>query len=491
MTPGAALQNGGAVPLAEIPVLDPGAFRRTVLDGVGSGCRVSSLFVAPLPDGPGIVAVLSDPGTGRIGIVSEAAEPEIPSLTPECPQVHAFEREMAELHGIRFTGHPWPKPVRGAAGKRSPARLSEFFRIEGEEIHEVAVGPVHAGIIEPGHFRFQCHGETVLHLEISLGYQHRGIEPLLASSGDATRMRLVETIAGDTTVGHATAYCAALEGLGGTEVPARAQVLRGIALELERLANHVGNLGALSGDIGFLPTQSFCGRIRGDILNLTAVLCGNRFGRGLIRPGGLSEDVPGEETDRMAGALRDIVRDAEGAVGLLWETPSVLSRFEGTGTVDGATAREIGLSGPAARACGVDADVRRDLPSGIYRMVHVPVSVWDTGDVLGRALVRWMEVQRSAAFVLEQLASLPGGPVWSPPGPPAAGSLSVSMTEGWRGEICHAVLTDAEGRPAAIKVTDPSLRNWLGLACAVRNQQISDFPLCNKSFDLSYCGHDL
>jgi Ni,Fe-hydrogenase III large subunit len=491
MIPGVVMMNGGSVGLGQVPLLPVMEFRKAVLDGVEEGARVSSMFAYSSAGDTRIYVVLSSAATGQLFAFSTIPGGEMESLTPHCPQVHLFEREIAEEQGIRFIGHPWPKPVRLAAGHKSAEREAEFFRIEGEEIHEVAVGPVHAGIIEPGHFRFQCHGEMVQHLEISLGYQHRGIERMLPASGAALRMHLIETLSGDSTIGHATAYCSALEGLGGTDVPARAQVMRGVALELERLANHVGDLGALSGDIGFLPTMSYCGRIRGDILNLTAVLCGNRFGRGLVRPGGLGFDAGRAEADTITARLPLIMRDAESAVSLLWDNPSVLSRFEGTGTVDRRTATEIGLVGPAARASGIETDARHDLPSGIYRMVHIPMSVWDSGDVLGRALVRWMEIQRSAAFVLEQLASLPGGEAAVTPGPMRADAMSVSVVEGWRGAICHAVLTDGQGRLWQARVTDPSFHNWFGLACVMRNQQISDFPLCNKSFNLSYCGHDL
>ena len=358
-------------------------------------------------------------------------------------------------------------------------------------MHEVAVGPVHAGVIEPGHFRFQCHGETVLHLEISLGYQHRGVEESLHGGPDGRAVHLAETLAGDSSIGHAIAFCQAVEALSGCVVPARAQAIRAVGLELERAANHVGDLGALAGDVGFLPTSSWCGRIRGDILNMSALLCGSRFGRGLVRPGGTGFDLD----DARAGMLRERIasaaRDARDACSLLWTTPSVIARFEGTGTLSPETAREIGLVGPAARASGIDRDVRRDLPTGIYGFSHIPVSTWQTGDVFARAQVRWLEVQRSFAFIDEQLRALPSGECRVAAGRLAPRRIAISLVEGWRGEVCHVALTDSAGRFGSYKVVDPSFHNWFGLALAMRGGEISDFPLCNKSFNLSYCGHDL
>lgn len=369
--------------------------------------------------------------------------------------------------------------------------VTDFFRVQGDAVHEVAVGPVHAGVIEPGHFRFQCDGEVVLHLEIALGYQHRGVERALAGGPTKRTLAVMETVAGDTSVGHALAYCEAIEALGDAGVTVRAQGLRGIALELERMANHTGDLGALAGDVGYLPVAAYCGRIRGDLLNLTALLCGSRFGRGLIRPGGVGFDVDAARRRELSERLGTVMADLENAVGLLWGTPSVQARFEGTGAVSGGDSRTLGLVGPVARACGLDRDVRQEFPAGIFRFAQIPVSTCQSGDVFARAYVRWLELQRSAAFVREQLDGLADGSVCVRVGALAANHFAVALVEGWRGEICHAVMTDDDGRFARYKVVDPSFHNWPGLALALRNQAISDFPLCNKSFNLSYCGHDL
>ena len=282
-----------------------------------------------------------------------------------------------------------------------------------------------------------------------------------------------------------------VEALARCQKTPRAQSVRGIALELERLANHVGDLGALANDIGFLPTASYCGRIRGDFLNMTAALCGSRFGRGMIRPGGVGFGVDETIVGELLKRLEEAERDTTGAVELLWDTPSVMARLEDTGPVPKGVAQQLGLVGPAARACGMRRDARNDHPSGIFRFAHIPVSTWDTGDVFARAYVRWLEVQRSIDFVREQLRALPPGEARSRVGTLAPDELAVALVEGWRGELCHVALTDGTGRFERYKVVDPSFHNWTGLAYALRGQQISDFPLCNKSFNLSYCGHDL
>ena len=478
------LRNGAAIEEQSIPLLSPEEFRRAVLGGVASG-RIVAYFGRPLEGRVRLYALLADDGAGTLTAQATEVSDHLDSLTPDCPQAHYFEREIFEQHGVRMLDHPWLKPVRGHA------EPYPFFRVEGEEIHEVAVGPVHAGLIDPGHFRLQCHGEKVISLEIHLGYQHRGVEEALAGGPGKRSPLLAECIAGDTSVGHALAYAQAVEALAELTVPPRAQAIRAIALELERIANHVGDLGALGSDIGFLPTSAWFGRLRGEFLNLLAELSGSRYGRGLIRPGGVRFDLPeplAEEAARRLTRARDELREV---AGLFFATSSVRSRLEGVGTLTRHACDELALLGPVARACGAPRDVRRDHPPARGSAAPIPVASAATGDVLARAQVRWIEAQRSLEFVIEQLRSLPAGTIREVCGPPAPGRLAVSMVEGWRGEIAHVAFTGEDGRFLRYKVKDPSFQNWSGLALALRGMQISDFPLCNKSFNLSYAGHDL
>ena len=495
------LRNRRAIPWPAIPLERPAAFRDTVLEAVGEGWRLVTFF--GLPDGgteTRLVAVLADDGRGELGALSARVGERYEALTPDCPQAAPFEREIAEQCAVVPEGHPRLTPLRrqppdhAPVGRQAPPPDREaypFLRVEGEEVHEVGVGPVHAGIIEPGHFRFQAHGESVLALDIMLGYQHRGVECLLERFDPERGVLIAESIAGDTVIGHAGAYCGAIEALARSRKTPRAQSIRGIALELERLANHIGDLGALAGDVAFAPAAASLGRLRGEALNLLMTLTGNRYGRGLVRPGGVGFDIENDLALAMrerVGRLRD---DLAPALRVLFDSASVQARFEGVGVVPKHACTANGYVGPVARASEVARDVRHDHPYGIFRFAHIPVATAWAGDVLARALVRRLEIERSLEFLIEQSGALPKGEVRVPCGTLRPDELAVAMVEGWRGEIVHVAVTDHSGRLRRHKVKDPSFHNWPALALAMPGNEISDFPLCNKSFNLSYAGHDL
>lgn len=493
------VRNAEPVALEAVPCLSFDAFQEALTAALSAGLNLVALpAVGDRKRAKEIVAVLRHDQPGRLYLLRTEKPEKWLSMAGRFPQIAPFERELAEETGIRLSGHPRSVPLRylhrADIGEEKGRYIGshDFLSAEGEEIHEVAVGPVHAGIIEPGHFRFLCHGETIFHLEISLGYQHRGIESALCNRLPDRRLTLLmETLAGDTSIGHTLACCQALEGLAGCQVSRRAMDIRAIALELERIANHVGDLGAMAMDVGYAPTASFCGRLRGAFLNITAMLCGNRYGRGVVVPGGAAYDVDQELAASMAGLVSQHFSDVTEAANLLWNTPSVLARFEETGSLSRGQAEELGLVGPAARACGLEIDTRVDFPTGAYLYHRLPVSVWFTGDVHGRAFVRWLEIKRSVAFILARLQLLSQGTIQQDVQPLAPEQLVVSLVEGWRGAICHVVVTGMRGEIKTYKVVDPSVHNWPGLSLAVRGEGIMDFPICNKSFNLSYCGHDL
>ena len=494
---------GTAVPLSEVKDLPLDALRSEVVTAVANGNRLGCWC----GDGAGrIIAVMVDDAGGILRIARALVTDRYPALTPACPQAHLFERELAEQYGVIPVGHPWFKPVRyhhrltpgpDAWGRAPdaiiPPGVTDMFTVLGESVHEVAVGPVHAGVIEPGHFRFQCHGEQVFHLEIHLGYQHRGIERALIGGPHPRTIYQMETAAGDSSIAHAWAHCQVVEALAGIQAPERAQWLRSLMLEFERLANHTGDLGALAGDAGFLPTASFNGRIRGDFLNLSAVVCGSRLGRGMLCPGGIRFDVDNARAEDLRRRLDRAGADALHSSELLFRASSVQARFEGVGVVRPEDAETAGLVGVARRACGVARDARYDHPpGGIARPASPPVSVIG-GDVNARAQVRLLEMQNSLSlsrFLIDRLSSMTR-PIRANPQPLRGEHIAVGLIEGWRGPVLHLGLTDTSGRFSRYKIVDPSFHNWFGVMLAMRDEQISDFPLCNKSFNLSYCGFDL
>lgn len=480
---------------ASVPFLDGASWADALREKLTAGAVPVAFFGEKEEGGTRVWCILGERSEGQLCITSTRV-PEsgarIESVSGDFPAMGLFESELFEQTGIVPEGHPWLRPVRTGKAWRKEGVPYAFYRVAGDEVHEVAVGPVHAGVIEPGHFRFQCHGEQILHLEIGLGFQHRGVEALIPQSTPARRLALVESIAGDSVVTHACAYCGALESLSGAALSLREHAVRGIAAELERVAMHLASLGGIATDVGFaLPAAALSG-LRTLVINLSAALCGSRFGRGWIVPGGVRFDVDVPWIAKAREVLERVRRDFADIKALLFGAASALARFEDTGIVTAEMAREIGLVGSAARASGVERDVRLDFPYGIFRYASIGSDVLESGDVYARAEIRALEIAHSIDFVLEQLEHLPRAKKHkAAPETPAKNALVVSLAEGHRGEIAHVLLTGAEGELAAVKIKDPSFHNWQGLAAAVRENGISDFPLCNKSFDLSYAGFDL
>jgi Ni,Fe-hydrogenase III large subunit len=412
-------------------------------------------------------------------------------LTTELPELHCFERELHEQLGVRIAGHPWLKPIRFEGGDQAAMGSYPFYRVEGKEVHEVAVGPIHAGVIEPGSFRFMCFGEHVLHLEIHLGYQHRGAEARLLERDPRALAPLVETIAGDTSIGHCWAYCAAIERLAGVEVDEETDIARALALELERIAMHLAGLAGMSADVGFLPGASTYGRLRTTAINTTMRLCGSRFGRGALRPASNGIRLDAELAALVRSNLELLRRDVAIIDDCFLAARSVRHRLAGVGELSPETTRQLGVVGMAARSAGVAIDGRA-VPAGIYRRYPMAVRTEPTGDCWARARLRISEIDASLTWC-ETVMAEPRA--WTPQRTAvpalAPSQVAIALVEGWRGEVVHCLETDAAGALLHYKVQDPSLRNWMALALAVRGNEISDFPICNKSFDLSYSGHDL
>lgn len=416
------------------------------------------------------------------------------SITARHPAAQVLEREMWEQTGLTPAGHPWLKPVRYEGARQQHMDKHPFFTVRGQEVHEVGVGPIHASVIEPGHFRFMCHGERVHHLELQLGYQHRAVEALLLQRSPGALASLVETIVGDSSIAYAWGYCAAVEALSGTQVSMRAERVRGIALELERVAMHLVALTGLATDIAFLQGGASYGRLRTAIINATMRVCGSRFGRGWLRPGGVRFGITDALRRDLLDTLAAFAKDTADVNALMLGSRSVRSRFQGVGVVSQAAALEIGMVGLSGRASGVAVDARVSLPGRLYAAHPIASLSEEGGDCWARLRLRMREIDESVRWLKEMLGTADldlAGPDLAPLGPLWHDTLCVSVREGHRGPIVQALETGADGRLLHYKVQDPSLLNWFGLALAVRNNEISDFPICNKSFDLSYCGNDL
>ncbi len=425
-----------------------------------------------------------------------------PSLTPTIPAAHWAERAVGDMFGLRASGHPrwksivlhdnvWPTdltPLWPDAGTTREPYV--FFKVKGEGIHEIPVGPIHAGIIEPGHFRFSCLGEIITNLEIRLGYQHRGIERQLSEMPWQQAHVLAESASSDTAAGNALAHALAIEQLLGITPPARATALRMLALELERLANHVGDMGAMSGDIGYSPAAALFPPHRGAVLACCQLLSGTRRQRYYILPGGVARDLDDGRRQEMLLGMAALAQRLQSHIPLIFEHAGVLERMSGTGRLAPALAKDFGIVGPAGRASGSRYDVRTAFPladASTFSPAHR-----DSGDVLARAQIRADEIESSLHIIQHLLENLPQSAIITRlPDALPADRTGIGIVEAWRGELIHWVTTDAGGAVCRYAIKDPSFNNWTGLAIAIRGNLVADFPLCNKSFNLSYSGNDL
>ncbi len=472
----------------------------------GPTLRVVYLFLAADPD-----------RREELTLTVDAADPGVPTLAGLSFPASRFEREMHDLYGVVPLGHPlarrlvrhphWPSgwyPMRRDAGTAPPFRGPDepfpFLTVDGPGVYEIPVGPVHAGLIEPGHFRFSVVGETILRLKARLWYVHKGLEQLFAGRTPAAGLALAERISGDSAVGHALAYCQAVEDALGLAVPAWARRVRAVLLELERLYNHVGDLGALCNDVGHSVLHAHALRIREALLRLNSETTGHRLLRGGVVPGGAAlRAVP--DRRRLAAINADIHRLVELALG----NSLVAERFTATARLDLAQARELDVLGYVARASGLDRDARRDQPGTDIRDEDpyqgiLTVPVLGGGDVLARFQQRVAEIDASMAVLDALLDSVPAGTAGMPVPAPAGGGAhraagvaasGVGVVEGWRGTIVHRLELEPGGLLSRNKIVDPSFNNWPALPVALADTIVADFPLANKSFNLSYAGNDL
>lgn len=433
--------------------------------------------------------------------------PQFLSLTNALPAVNWQEREIQDLFGLKLEGHPnprrcalhddWPDvyPLRKDFDMLTvlppfTGERHKFRQVEGEGVFQVPVGPVHAGIIEPGHFLFSVAGEPVLYLQIRLFYTHKGTEKLFENMPVAHGVTLAESISGDSSFAHAIAFCHAVERAAGVEAPPRARALRTVCLELERIYNHIADIGAIATDVAFVVANTHAMRLKEHVLRLNEQLTGNRLLRGMAALGGVRFDWDPSQVEAIRKFVSGLRPEFASLVSLIRESSSTRDRLETTGILKPETARDLGVVGIAGRASGFDHDLRRDFPHAAYNQVRFSVPVYREGDVLHRMQVRIDEVQAALSIVEQLTAALPDGPMRVTLPPLPANAVALGYVEGWRGEIFHWIRTAADGRLARCKVKDPSLQNWPALSEAILGNIIPDFPVVNKSFNLSYSGTD-
>ena len=493
------IKNNESRPLSEIPDMEYGAFFQLNTELVDGNPERHCVNYFGIPESKSVrfFCCIADDQEHVIHLSSCLVQPQeiLASFSARLLCFEKFEREIHENFGIKYSDHPWLKPVRYPFDRADQSRSISnypFYYIDSEELHEVGVGPIHAGVIEPGHFRFICNGEQILHLEIQLGYQHRGIEKLILEQQKLSQLAtLAENITGDTVVGHSTAFAQIWESLCGFETSRSIDFSRTIALELERIAIHTGDLSAACTDIAYQLGSSVFGRLRTPIVNFMQEWCGNRLIKGLIRPGLDRFPFTTALAERLSEILDVFEPDFIEMNKQLFSLPSALSRFERTGVVTVEDASSVGVVGMAARTSGVKRDIRSSHPTGLYPEIKHEVIVKHHGDVYSRVQLRKNEVIQSIGYLRKLMAELPVESGKEVLKSPQNNLFSLSLVEGWRGEICHCAITGQIGELKHYKIKDPSFHNWLARALSVRNNEISDFPICNKSFNLSYAGHDL
>jgi Ni,Fe-hydrogenase III large subunit/Ni,Fe-hydrogenase III component G len=438
--------------------------------------------------------------------VSET-QPRVVSLANALPAANWQEREVQDMFGLKLEGHPnprrcalhddWPEvyPLRKDFDLHTvlppfKGERHKFRAVEGEGVFQVPVGPVHAGIIEPGHFLFSVAGEPVLYLQIRLFHTHKGTEKLFENIPVTHGVRLAESISGDSSFAHATAFCHAVERAANVEAPLRARALRTVCLELERLYNHIADIGAIATDVAFVVANAHAMRLKERVLRLNEQLAGNRLLRGMAALGGVRSDWNAAHIEAIHRFVLDLRPEFESLVGLIRESSSTRDRLETTGILKPETARDLGVVGIAGRASGFDHDLRRDFPHAAYDQVSFTVPVYREGDVLRRMQVRIDEVQTALSVIEQIIAMLPDGPTRVNVPTPPPNQVALGYVEGWRGEILHWIRTAEDDRLARCKIKDPSLQNWPALSEAILGNIIPDFPVVNKSFNLSYSGTD-
>ena len=505
---------GEMVLTAEVSALPALADRATI----DVNARLVSLFATDDRDAAGAFHVhhlWSLPSLGtflRVVAPVDPAAGQFPSIAARHPAANWFEREVMDLFGLVPAGHPNPSRVAlhddwpdGAWAlrkdfpmdqqvPRGAGDLHPFRPVTGEGVFQVPVGPVHAGIIEPGHFRFGVAGEPVLYLQVRLFYVHKGTEKRFERIPWQQGLWLAQSISGDTSVGHALAFAHAIERLAGVAVPPRASALRVVLLELERLYNHTADIGALATDVAFTVAASRAQALREGLLRLHDELFGSRLLRQTVAIGGVRRDLPPQGADALRSHLDAFERQFDGLITTLIDAGTFTDRVDGTGVLFPEAARSLGIVGMAARASGVDGDFRRDHPNDAYAGLRFEIPLEEGGDVRARLMIRAREIEQSLEIlrqVLDRMRASEGSPLAAPLPrhlPPRGSALG--WVEAWRGPCTHWIATDDEGRLARVKVTDPSFLNWPGLVHAVPGNIIPDFPVINKSFNLSYSGND-